>query len=470
MASTMINYISRKHRQAGVGFRLAPAAEGKGEFRMFRKCTGMICAMLLLLALFTLPAARTALAGDNDAAKIGDKTYETVELAFADVPDGTQTTITLLRNASGNGIKVAGTKNITFDLGGFTYTIDGDTVGSTGTETNGFQLLKGANVTIKDGKITSTKAKILIQNYCNLTLQNVVLDGRYLVGSAPYTLSLNCGNIKITGSTSILAKTGGVAFDLYYWPKGGYSEGVQVTVDTTGTISGPIELTEDGKEGAAAAAAKNSLNIQNIRFEGAISNYLGEHDKDVVSINGGVFSESASPVRYTDDTVVSTGGDFYVGKQANEVMQNPATKEVTVLQAKGALTVGDGVKVINNTGSTITVNGKEVAANSQVETHNMKAVAAKAPTCTKDGNAAYWVCQNCGLLMDADGNVLKSVPVIPATGHKYQNGVCTVCGAAEDASVPETGDGANPLLWFALLLTTAGGVLLCREVRRRFNG
>lgn len=341
-------------------------------------------------------------------------------------------------------------------------------MGSTHTETNGFQLLKGANVTIKDGKITSTKAKILIQNYCNLTLHNVVLDGRNLVGSVPYTLSLNCGKIQITGSTSILAKTGGVAFDLYYWPKGGYSEGVQVTVNTTGTISGPIELAEDGKEGAAGAADQNSLTIQNVRFEGAFSNKLGEYDKDVVSISGGVFSES--PLRYTDDTMVSTGGDFYVGKQANEVMQNPATKEVTVLQAKGALTVGDGVKVINNTGITITVNGKELAANSQVETHNMKAVAAKAPTCTKDGNAAYWVCEDCGLLMDADGNVLKSVPVSPATGHKYQNGVCTVCGAAEDASVPETGDGANPLLWFALLLTAAGGVLLCREVRRRFNG
>lgn len=464
----MINYITRKHRQAGVGFRLAPAAEGKGEFRMFRKCTGMICAMLLLLALFTLPAARTALAGDNDAAKIGDRTYETVELAFADVPDGTQTTITLLRNASGNGIKVAGTKNITFDLGGFTYTIDGDTVGSTGTETNGFQLLKGANVTIKDGKITSTKAKILIQNYCNLTLQNVELDGRNLVGGAPYTLSLNCGNIKITGSTSILAKTGGVAFDLYYWPKGGYSEGVQVTVDTTGTISGPIELTEDGKEGAVAAAAKNSLTIQNVCFEGAFSNKLGEYDKDVVSISGGVFSES--PVRYTDDAVVSTGGDFYVGKQADEVLLDPATKEVTVLQAKGSLTARDGVKVINSTGSAITVNGKELAANSQVETHNMKAVAAKDPTCNEQGNSAYWVCQSCGLVTDANGKVLSAVPTIPAKGHNYQDGVCTVCGASENAAVPETGDGANPLLWFALLLTAAGGALLCREVRRRFNG
>lgn len=434
---------------------------------MFRKCTGMICAMLLLLALFTLPAARTALAGDNDAAKIGDKTYETLAGAVASVTDGTATTITLLRDASGDGIIIASGRNITIDLNNHTYTVSGKTVGSSGTETNGFQLLRGANVTIKDGKITSDKAKILIQNYCNLTLQNVELDGRKLVGSVPYTLSLNCGKIQITGNTSILAKTGGVAFDLYYWPKGGYSEGVQVTVDTTGTISGPVEVNTDSS-GPAAAAAKNSLTIQNVCFEGAFSNKLGEYDKDVVSISGGVFSES--PVRYTDDTVVSTGGDFYVGKQADEVLLDPATKEVTVLQAKGSLTARDGVKVINSTGSAITVNGKELAANSQVETHNMKAVAAKDPTCNEQGNSAYWVCQSCGLVTDANGKVLSAVPTIPAKGHNYQDGVCTVCGASENAAVPETGDGANPLLWFALLLTAAGGALLCREVRRRFNG
>lgn len=469
MASTMINYITRKHRQAGVGFRLAPAAEGKGEFRMFRKCTGMICAMLLLLALFTLPAARTALAGDNDAAKIGDKTYETLAGAVASVTDGTATTITLLRDASGDGIIIASGRNITIDLNNHTYTVSGKTVGSSDTETNGFQLLKGANVTIKDGKITSDKAKILIQNYCNLTLQNVELDGRNLVGSVPYTLSLNCGKIQITGSTSILAKTGGVAFDLYYWPKGGYSEGVQVTVNTTGTISGPIELAEDGTEGAAGAAAKNSLTIQNVRLEGTISNKLGgEYDTKVVSVSGGIFSET--PLKYTDDTVVSIGGDFYVGKQADEVLLDPATKEVTVLQAKGSLTARDGVKVINSTGSAITVNGQKVEPGNPSEIHNMKAVAAKDPTCNEQGNSAYWVCQSCGLVTDANGKVLSAVPTIPAKGHNYQDGVCTVCGASENAAVPETGDGANPLLWFALLLTAAGGALLCREVRRRFNG
>ena len=424
--------------------------------------------MLLLLALFTLPAARTALAGDNDAAKIGNKTYETVAGAVASVTDGTATTITLLRDASGDGIIIASGRNITIDLNNHTYTIDGNTVGSSGTKTNGFQLLKGANVTIKDGKITSDKAKILIQNYCNLTLQNVELDGRNLVGSVPYTLSLNCGKIQITGNTSILAKTGGVAFDLYYWPKGGYSEGVQVTVDTTGTISGPIELAEDGTEGAAGAADKNSLTIQNIRHEGSISNQLDEFDTKVVDISGGSFS--VTPVRYTDDTVVSTGGDFYVGKQADEVLLDPATKEVTVLQAKGSLTARDGVKVINNTGSAITVNGQKVEPGNPSEIHNMKAVAAKDPTCNEQGNSAYWVCQSCGLVTDANGKVLSAVPTIPAKGHNYQDGVCTVCGASENAAVPETGDGANPLLWFALLLTAAGGALLCREVRRRFNG
>lgn len=435
---------------------------------MFRKCTGMICAMLLLLALFTLPAARTALAGDNDAAKIGDKTYETLAGAVASVTDGTATTITLLRDASGDGIIIASGRNITIDLNNHTYTIDGNTVGSSGTKTNGFQLLKGANVTIKDGKITSTKAKILIQNYCNLTLHNVVLDGRNLVDSVPYTLSLNCGKIQITGSTSILAKTGGVAFDLYYWPSGSYPEGVQVTVDTTGTISGPIELAEDGTEGVAGAADKNSLTIQNVRLEGTISNKLDEYDTKVVSVSGGIFSET--PLKYTDDTVVSIGGDFYVGKQADEVLLDPATKEVTVLQAKGSLTARDGVKVINSTGSAITVNGQKVEPGNPSEIHNMKAVAAKDPTCNEQGNSAYWVCQSCGLVTDANGKVLSAVPTIPAKGHNYQDGVCTVCGASENAAVPETGDGANPLLWFALLLTAAGGALLCREVRRRFNG
>lgn len=382
---------------------------------MLKKITWMTCATLLCALLIALPAGQTALASEPNVAvaKIGEKTYETLAAAVDAVPKDTPTTITLLMDAAGDGVKVGKRMidekeedwpmNITFDLAGHTYNIDGDTVGSGGTETNGFQLLKNSTVTFKNGKITSNKAKILIQNYSNLTLENVVLDGSNLAG--PYTLSLNNGKVNITGNTSILAKKGGVAFDLYYWPDGGYPDGVQVTVNTTGTISGPIELSQDGT--AAAAANPNRLTIQNINHEGIIKNKLGsdDYDKGIVTISGGTFAYA--PTKYTGDTVVSSGNDYYVGAQANAVLSNPNTKEVTVLQAKGPLKVADGIQLTNRTGITITVNGNSLNNNGIIVIHT------------------------------------ASTP-------------------------PKTGDSADPLLWSMLLLAAFGAALLCMKLRKRF--
>ena len=437
---------------------------------MRKRITWLACATLLCALLIAPPAAQTALASGTGVAKIGDTTYPTLEAAVNAAPDSESTTITLLRDAAGDGVVVKN-KNITFDLCGYTYDIDG-TVGSTGTETNGFQLWKGSAVTFKNGTITSDKAKILIQNYCDLTLENVVLDGSKLDGARTYTLSLNNGEVNITGNTSILAKAnGGVAFDLYYWPDGGY-DGVQVTVNTTGTISGPIELSQDGTD-ADAVADHNSLTIENINHEGMISNYnVGQYVNSIVKINGGTFAYV--PTKYTGDTVVSTGGDYYVGKQANAVLSNPNTKEVTVLKANGPLTVADGIQLTNSTGSTITVNGNSIEDKFSLLIHDWEEVPAKAPTCTEAGHAAYWVCRDCRMMVDNNGNALTAVPVIPATGHSYQNGVCTVCGAREDVPAPvtppKTGDSAHPLLWSVVLLAALlGAGLLCAGLRKRFR-
>lgn len=438
---------------------------------MRKRITWLACATLLCALLIALPAAQTALASGTGVAKIGNTTYPTLEAAVNAAPDSEQTTIMLLRDAAGNGVVVKN-KNITFDLDGHTYNVDGTTVGSSGTETNGFQLLKGSAVTFKNGTITSDKAKILIQNYSNLTLENVVLDGRNLDDARPYTLSLNNGNVNITGNTSILAKAnGGVAFDLYYWPKNGYSGGVQVTVNTTGTISGPIELSQDGT-GADEAAKHNKLTIQNINHEGTISNYVGQYDNSIVKINGGTFAYA--PTKYTGDTVVSSGGDYYVGKQANDVLSNPNTKEVTVLKANGPLTVADGIQLTNSTGSTITVNGNSIEDDFPLLIHDWEEVPAKAPTCTEAGHGAYWECTDCHMMVDNNGNALTAVPVIPATGHSYQNGVCTVCGVREDVPAPvtppKTGDSAHPLLWSVVLLAALlGAGVLCAGLRKRFR-
>lgn len=386
---------------------------------MFKRFTWLTCAVLLCALLISLPAGQVAVASEPAVARIGDKTYPTLAAAVDAVPKDTPTTITLLADTTGSGVRVGKRTieedgedkdvdwpmNITFDLAGHTYTVVNPTVGSTGTETNAFQLLKGSTVTFKNGKITSSVAKILIQNYCNLTLENVVLDGTNLADTTPYTLSLNNGKVNITGNTSILAKKGGVAFDLYYWPGGGYLDGVQVTVNTTGTISGPIELSHDSTTNPATAAKHNSLTIQNINHEGTISNYVGQYNNSIVKINGGTFAYA--PTKYTGATVVSSGGDYYVGAQANAVLSNPNTKEVTVLQANGPLTVADGIQLTNRTGITITVNGNSLNNNGTIVIHT------------------------------------ASTP-------------------------PKTGDSADPLLWSMLLLAAFGAALLCMKLRKRF--
>lgn len=451
---------------------------------MLKKITWLTCATLLCALLIALPAAQTALASSTgtDVARIGNQTYATLAAAIDAVPAGgaEPTTITLLKNVSGGGIALFAKnplKSIIIDFAGFTYEISDNPVGSTGYETQAFHLEKGFTVVLKNGTITSSANSgvvMLVQNYCNLTLEDMVLDGSNLASSTPYTLSLNNGTVNITGNTSILAKEDGVAFDVYYWPSS-YPDGVQVTVNTTGTISGPIELglSRDGAT-SSGAAKNNKLIIQNINHEGIIKNELGsgDYDKGIVTISGGTFSES--PVRYTGDTVILSGGDYYVGTQANDVLSNPKTKEATVLQAKGELTVADGIQLTNNTDRTITVNGNSIEDKGALLIHEWEEIPAKAPTCTEAGHAAYRKCHVCGLMLDLNGNALTTVPVIAATGHNYQNGVCTVCGAREDVPAPvtppKTGDSAHPLLWSVLLLAALlGAGALCTGLRKRFR-
>lgn len=450
---------------------------------MLKKITWLTCATLLCALLIALPAAQTALASSTgtDVARIGNQTYATLAAAIDAVPAGgaEPTTITLLKNVSGGGIALFAKnplKSIIIDFAGFTYEISDNPVGSTGYETQAFHLEKGFTVVLKNGTITSSANSgvvMLVQNYCNLTLEDMVLDGSNLVGAGPYTLSLNNGKVNITGNTSILAKAnGGVAFDVYYWPDGGYEDGVQVTVNATGTISGPIELGLSKDAISSDAAKNNKLIIQNINHEGSIENDLGNYDTDVVTISGGTFAYT--PVRYTEDTVILSGGDYYVGKQANDVLSNPNTEEVTVLKAKGELKVADGIQLTNRTGSTITVNGNLIEDDFPLLIHDWEGVPEKAPTCTEAGHAAYWKCLDCGLMQDRNGNTLTAVPVIAATGHNYQNGVCTVCGAREDVPAPvtppKTGDSAHPLLWSVLLLAALlGAGALCTGLRKRFR-
>lgn len=295
--------------------------------------------------------------------------YATLGDAVAAVPaDGTQTTVKLLKNAAGGGAQVKAGQNIVFDFGGFTYTIGAPTVGSTDTETNGFQLLEGSTVTMQNGILKASNyenLKIVIQNYCDLTLRDFVIDASE-AAQVQYVASNNHGNTLITGNSSIYAAEGAYAFDVYYWPGNGYDDGVSVTVDTTGTIEGDVQYGSDGTDtGLANIAEKAPLVIKNGTIKGEIETYnLNTEEDTSITVTGGTF-DNTTWSEYTPEgnTLVDDGnGNFVVGvDEATAIAEVDGIGYPSVQDAIDAIDSEGTVTLLNNFEGTFTVpEGKKI--------------------------------------------------------------------------------------------------------------
>lgn len=306
-------------------------------------------ALALLMVAVMLPVM--AMAEGANVAKIGNTEYATLKEAFDAVPNGE--TIVVMKNCSGNGIVVNSGRNFTVDFNNCTYDIDGTTVGSTGTETNGFQLLKDSTITFKNGKLTSTKAKILIQNYCNLTLENMELDGRNLNSSNPnYTLSNNNGDVVIK-DTTIFAAAGMVAFDVCRFAA--YT-GPSVTVQGNSVINGKVEISSDGpKDGA-----QHELVIENGTFNGAIES-VGASPNFTGHVYGGTFNTDVTPYVGQDTLAVTDGSNYYVGNTAKSTIENATSGTFEIVGGADVnLTVKGGVTIkVTGAGSAV-INGKRI--------------------------------------------------------------------------------------------------------------
>lgn len=293
---------------------------------MIKKITGILSALVLALAL--LPT--TVWAG-GDVAMIGDNGYGTLKAAFDAAENGD--TIRLLDNTSGDGIVVKSGSNFTVDFGGFTYTVDGDLVGSAGTETHAFQLLKDSTITFKNGKITSSKAKILIQNYSNLTLDGIELDGTNLPGSMPYTMSNNCGNVTIK-DTIITAADNGVAFDVY----GGFGSYGDVTVTVTGNsvVNGTVEV-----DRGTGTQNVNTLKVENGTINGELK--VDKNDKTTVSVIAGTFASDVSDYVDTSASSLEQVNGQWVVKKNPGAAKIGDTEYETLAEAIAAAKAGDTV-------------------------------------------------------------------------------------------------------------------------------
>ena len=101
--------------------------------------------------------------------------------------------------------------------------------------------------------------------------------------------------------------------------------------------------------------------------------------------------------------------------------------------------------------------------------HDTELVGVKEATCTEAGYTGDQVCKTCG-------QVVELGKAIPATGHSFKDGKCTVCGAADPDYKPvqpgvKTGDESNTALWVVMMssaaLLAAAVVVLPRRKRTR---
>ena len=175
-------------------------------------------------------------------ARIGNTLYETLpEACIAALATEGNTVITLLCDASGDGFSPdnAALGSYTIDFAGHTYDVVG-LVGSTGTVSQAFRVIQGQSVVLKNGTLTSSTARMLINKYGDLTLTDMTLDGSHLDGTGRYVLSNNSGTTVINGNSSIIAKDGDFALDSCKYSSYPIPS---VVINTTGTITGKIELT-----------------------------------------------------------------------------------------------------------------------------------------------------------------------------------------------------------------------------------
>ena len=257
--------------------------------------------------------------------------YDSLQDAV-DAAGTTATTITLFRNANGNGIIVGENQRITFDFGGYTYNVDGTTVGSTGTETNGFQLLKGATVTFKNGTLKTVTAKILIQNYAATTLDNFIVTGEG-AENLLYVASNNFGSLEVTNSSKIVAYNDQVAFDLWYGMKADYDGGITVTLGSDAEVTGKVEM------GAANRATSGfAENVKLIVNEGAT------WDKEITLSNNLILT---APWVFDFDCTLDLGDYTVTGANINGAAINVlAGTTLTIYAGQGGVTGGSGADCI----------------------------------------------------------------------------------------------------------------------------
>lgn len=294
-------------------------------------------------------------------AKIGNCYYDTLASAIKNVADSE--TITLLCDVpEAEGVSVASGKKFTVDFAGHTYTVSRPGAGSTNTETNAFQLLKDSTITFKNGALRISGKNLqadagkpimrLIQNYADLTLEDMQIYAAKQAGGEDYVLSFNNGNVVFKGNTSIYMSdpNAAIAFDVCKFSS---YPSASVTFDEnyTGVIEGTIVY--DSNDDTRTLTVRG-----NGHFVG-ITKTAGSAARPEIQVESGYFVQDPTPYLAANKMAVTSDLDGYhymvvdKGTTAAEVvpgepaLSNPAAGDAAATQEEKELAVNIGNKLEN---------------------------------------------------------------------------------------------------------------------------
>ena len=301
----------------------------------------------------------------------------------------------------------------------------------------------------------------------NLSVHDAIIDARSTDSNG---LGVTFGGATIDGGTITLSSENNAALS---------------TAGNASIVSGVVTL-KGGSSGALAVAGLNFGSKNWYQWATSAAGEVTKSESDAYdSADRTDTYLRIEPVGTTYDLAVSGGegsGSYVAGTQV--------TISADALNASGHFsgwTASDptGAGVLANSSAaetTFTMPAGAVELTANYEPHAvLEHVAAVDPSCTSEGTAEHWKCTECGALFSDDGGatlVSSDDLSVPALGHDYVDGVCTVCGEKDpdyvapedpeksDTTIPATGDAS---VLFSLVPALLGGSVLAAGVvaRRR---
>ena len=444
---------------------------------------------------------------ESMVAEINGVQYQSLALAIENAKSGD--TIKLIRDdlALSETVTIPADKTLTLDLNGKTIT------GTDPSTSGNWQLIENkGSLTIKDsvgtGKITLTATtdrdfnaySAVIGNFGTLTVESGTI--KHLGGTdMAYAIDSN----STSSSVSVTVKGGTIASTY----RGIRQFANNTTKENNLVITGGI-VSGDNRavwmQSTNVKANKASLTINGTADVGSVYMWSPEGG-DVSSLT---LEANAANVENVVDGLSSTDHCVFLTNGVYRITERVDVTGVTLDKTSESLTVGDSVTLIatvapsdatinavtwtssDESVATVDSNGKVTAVAAGTVTITVKA-GDKTASCTLTVTAKHTehtyecIVKPEAKKSDADCThpavYYKSCSVCghigtetftsgEAKGHSYENGKCTVCGAAdpdykEPAGSPQTGEGSNLMLWFALLFVSGGVVVVLAVYGRK---